>query len=250
MSRIWASWETFSPAWAASATSGPEMVMARNAGISVISGASAARKISSSRTMMNSTDRPWIWLPVFPVWFCWLTAIGMAPARCTDRPDGGPARLIAVRRLSTRSVTAGELPCETLDSTSIWTACPSVDRPRSRTSVTVFTWRRSVCRVPSQVWSEAASGALLRAASTSTGTSFEPPNGLASVAACSLGALAGRKLALLPWVTLASEGRKCATATAATSQAAMMNQRNFTEKEPIPRKTLSICTRVRVREVR
>jgi hypothetical protein len=30
----------------------------------------------------------------------------------------------------------------------------------------------------------------------------------------------------------------------------MMNQRNFTEKEPIPRKTLSICTRVRVREVR
>jgi hypothetical protein len=47
---------------------------------------------------------------------------------------------------------------------------------------------------------------------------------------------------------LASEGRKRGTATAAITQAAMMNQRNFTEKEPIPRKTLSICTRARVRE--
>ena len=199
---------------------------------------------------MNSTDRSWIWLPVFPVCFCWSTAIGMAPARCTDIPAGGLARLMAERSPLTRSVTAGELPCETLDSTSSWTACPFVDTPRSRTRVTVFTWPRSFCRPASQVWSAAVSTALLRAASTSTGTSFEPPNGLASVAACSLGAPAGRKLALLPWVTLASEGRNRGTATAAITQAAMMNQRNFTAKDPIPRKTLSmsICTRARVRE--
>ena len=53
-------------------------------------------------------------------------------------------------------------------------------------------------------------------------------------AACSLGALAGRKLALLPWVTLASEGRKCGIRPAATSYATTMNQRKRTEKEPIP----------------
>ena len=69
----WAIWETFSPACAASATSGPEMATARNAGTSVISGASSDRKISSSRTRMKMTDRPSTWLPVLPVFFCWST---------------------------------------------------------------------------------------------------------------------------------------------------------------------------------
>lgn len=166
----------------------------------------------------------------------------MAPARCTDRPCGGPARLIAARSPSTRLVTAVELPCETLDSASTWTAWPSGDTPRSRTRVTVGTPRRSFCRPATHVWSAAVSGALVRAARTSTGVTLDVPNGAASFAACSLGALAGRKLALFPWVTLASEGRKCGISPAATSHATTMNQRKRTEKEPIPRKTLSICT--------
>jgi len=48
-----------------------------------------------------------------------------------------------------------------------------------------------------------------------------------------LGALAGRKALLLPWVTLLSEGRNLGTAIAATSQAAMMTQRNLTANAPI-----------------
>src|SRR5580693_5915173 len=166
----------------------------------------------------------------------------MAPARCTDRPCGGPARLIADRSPSTRFVTAVESPCETLDSASTCTAWPSGDTPRSRTTVTVCTAAMSFCRPVSQAWSAAVSGALVRAARTSTGVSLEDPNGAASFAACSLGALAGRKLALLPWVTLASEGRKCGTRPAATSHATTTNHRKRTEKEPIPRKILSICT--------
>ena len=62
------------------------------------------------------------------------------------------------------------------------------------------------------------------------------PNGAASCAAFSLGALAGRKALLLPWVTLLREGRKCGTANPATSQAAMMTQRNLTANAPIPPK--------------
>ena len=49
-------------------------------------------------------------------------------------------------------------------------------------------------------------------------------------------------------VTLASDGRKRGTATAAMTQATMMTQRKRTESEPIPRKILSMCTRARVRE--
>ena len=64
ISRIWASGETFSPCCAASATSGPEMVTARTAGISVTSGASSARKTSSSSPMMKTMDSSWIWLSV------------------------------------------------------------------------------------------------------------------------------------------------------------------------------------------
>ena len=45
--------ETFRPACAASPTSGPAMATAKNAGISVISGASSDRKISSSRIRMK-----------------------------------------------------------------------------------------------------------------------------------------------------------------------------------------------------
>jgi hypothetical protein len=47
------------------------------------------------------------------------------------------------------------------------------------------------------------------------------PNGDASCAACSLGALAGRKALLLPCVTLLSEGKHFGIAKAAISQAVM-----------------------------
>ena len=59
----------------------------------------------------------------------------------------------------------------------------------------------------SQAWSAAVRVPWLTAATTGTGIRFVPPNGAASCAACSLGALAGRKALLLPWVTLFSDGR-------------------------------------------
>jgi hypothetical protein len=98
-----------------------------------------------------------------------------------------------------------------------------------------------------QVDSQAVS-AVLRvpwptAATTGTGIRFVDPNGAASCAAFSLGALAGRKALLLPWVTLFSDGRKCGTATAAISQAAMTNQRNLTANAPIPPKMAWMRTR-------
>jgi len=70
-----------------------------------------------------------------------------------------------------------------------------------------------------------------------------PPNGAARVAACSLGALAGRKLLLLPWVTLASDGSARGMATAAMTQATIITQRNLTENRPIALKMSSACTR-------
>ena len=58
---------------------------------------------------------------------------------------------------------------------------------------------------------QATSAALrvpwLTAATTGTGVRLGDPNGAASCAACSLGALAGRKALLLPCVTLLSEGK-------------------------------------------
>ena len=75
------------------------------------------------------------------------------------------------------------------------------------------------------------------AATTGTGVRVDPPSGAARLRACSLGALAGRKLALLPWVTLDNDGRARGTAMAAMTQASMTNQRNLTANEPIPLKT-------------
>ncbi len=47
----------------------------------------------------------------------------------------------------------------------------------------------------------------LTAATTGIGIRLVDPNGAASCAACSLGALAGKKALLLPCVTLLSDGR-------------------------------------------
>ncbi len=69
------------------------------------------------------------------------------------------------------------------------------------------------------------------------------PNGAASCAACSLGALAGRKALLLPWVTLFSDGKNRGTAMTAMTQAAMTTQRNLTANAPIPPKMAWMRTR-------
>src|SRR6202012_241689 len=122
-------------------------------------------------------------------------------------------------------------------------ACPSADRPRSLTLTTVGVLLRSFSSVPSHVTSAGVSVPELTAASTGTGVRVPTPNGLARSVACWLGALAGRKLALLPWVTLASDGRKRGTATAPMTHATRMNQRNLTAKEPIAPKIPSIDTR-------
>jgi hypothetical protein len=90
--------------------------------------------------------------------------------------------------------------------------------------------------VDSQATSAVVRVPWLTAAITGTGVRFGEPNGAASCAACSLGALAGRKALLLPWVTLLSDGRKRGTANAAISQATMTSQRNLTANAPIPPK--------------
>src|SRR5487761_1646026 len=76
------------------------------------------------------------------------------------------------------------------------------------------------------------------------------PNGAARLAACWLGALAGRNALLLPWVTLASDGKYFGTATAATIQAAMTSQRNLTANAPIPPKMAWMRTRSAYKEPR
>ena len=179
-----------------------------NAGMSVISGASSERKISSSSTRIKTTVRASSWLPVDPVFFCWSTWMATAPARCTCRPDGGPARAMVLRRLSMSVVSPVWSPPPTVDCTWICSAWPSPDRPRSVTRTTVGTCRRSCSSVLSQATSAAASCPWLTAATTGTGVRLVPPNGAARSAACWLGALAGRKLALLPCVTLARDGQK------------------------------------------
>ncbi len=108
---------------------------------------------------------------------------------------------------------------------------------------TVGTLPRSVSSVDSQAWSAEVSVPLPTAAITGTGIRLAPPNGAARFAACSLGALAGRKSLLLPWVTLASDGSALGMTNAAASQAMTITQRNQTENRPIALKMSSACTR-------
>ena len=204
ISRIWASGDTLSPCCAASATSGPEMATASTAGISVTNGASTARKTSSSRPMMKMIDSSWIWLSVLPDLACWSTLMATAPARCTDRPEGGPSLAIVARRSLTRVVRPAPVPpWLTLDSTWSCAAWPSGERPRSRTLTTVFTWARSRWSLSNQAWSAGVSGPRA-SATTGTGRRLDPPSGFASCRACSLGALAGRNWRCCPgsrWTT-------------------------------------------------
>ena len=66
------------------------------------------------------------------------------------------------------------------------------------------------------------------------------PNGAASTAACSLGALAGRNLVLLLWVTLDSDGSCVAAAIAAMIHARTTSHRNRTANRPMAPKIASI----------
>ena len=102
---------------------------------------------------------------------------------------------------------------------------------------TVGTLARSRWSFCNHAWSAGVSVPCVDAATTGTGVRVDPPSGAASFRACSLGALAGRKFALLPWVTLDNDGRARGTATAAMTHATSMNHRNLTAKEPMPRKT-------------
>ena len=81
-----------------------------------------------------------------------------------------------------------------------------------------------------------------RATTTGMGTRLAVPNGAARVAACSLGALAGRNLVLLLWVTLDSAGSSVAAAMAPATHAASTSQRKRTQNEPMARKMVSMCT--------
>ena len=176
---------------------------------------------------MKTTVRPSSWLPVEPDFFCWSTWMATAPARCTWRSAGGPARTIALRRLSTRLVMPVWSPWPTSDSTCNCSACPSPDVPRSVTRATVGTERRSCRRVFSDARSAVVSCPWLTAATTGTGIRFVAPNGLA----------------LLPCVTLDSDGRKCGTANVASSHTTTTTHRNLTVNFPIAPKIPSIRTR-------
>ena len=93
----------------------------------------------------------------------------------------------------------------------------------------------------SAVTSAADSGAPDRAATTGTGIRLAVPNGAASSAACSLGALAGRNFELLFWVTLDSAGSCVTAAIAPTIHNTRTNHLNRTAKRPMALKIESIC---------
>ena len=196
------------------------MVTARTAGISVTSGASSARKTSSSSPMMKTIDSSWIWLSVLPDLACWSTLIATAPARCTDRPAGGPSRAIARAQVLDQrgQAVAGSALADVGQHLELRGL--AVGRAAE---VTHLDHRRHLGQVMLELLQprlvRRGERALVAAATTGTGVRVDPPSGAASFRACSLGALAGRKFALLPWVTLDNDGRARGTATAAMTHA-------------------------------
>src|SRR5215472_17431065 len=95
----------------------------------------------------------------------------------------------------------------TLTSAINCSAWPSVDRPPLITLVTPETLAILACSPSSASACAAVSGPAVVAATTGMGCRLLVPNGLSSVAACELGALAGRNFWLMPWVTHDSGGR-------------------------------------------
>src|SRR5215469_9362576 len=121
----------------------------------------------------------------------------------------------------------------TLTSAINCSAWPSVDRPALITLVTPGTLPILACSPSSAAASAAVSGPAVAAATTGIGCRLLVPNGLPSVAACELGALAGRNFWLLPWVTLDSVGSCVEAAIAPAIQINTTSQRNRTLNRPI-----------------
>ena len=82
--------ETCTPRWVDAAMSGSAAMRATPEGSRATNGASRARKVRSSRTRMNRTDRISVSVWVFDCWVCWSTARPRRPVRCTASPAGAP----------------------------------------------------------------------------------------------------------------------------------------------------------------
>src|SRR5262249_35633976 len=218
------------------------MMTEKTAGAMVTTASVNDRKISTSSTMMNRAAEFSTWLPVLPDAFCWSTWTATLPARWACSPAGSPAREMVARIESTRSVIWFWPPPAWLASTTSCHACPSGERPASMTLLTLATWPSWPFRLVTAVTSAAVSGAADRAATTGIGSRPAVPNGAARLAACWLGALSGRNLVLLFWVTLDSAGSSVAAAMAPATHTASTSQRKRTQNEPMARKIASICT--------
>jgi hypothetical protein len=107
------------------------------------------------------------------------------------------------------------------------------------TLATLPSWPFRLVTAVTSAW---VSGDPDRAATTGIGSRPAVPNGAARLAACWLGALSGRNLVLLLWVTLDSAGSSVAAAMAPATQIASTSQRKRTQNEPMPRKMVSMCT--------
>ena len=154
---------------------------------------------------------------------------------------------MVARSESTRSVVAFGPPPAWLASAISCQACPSGERPASMTLLTLATWPSWLFRLVTAVTSAGVSDDPERATTTGMGTRLAVPNGAARVAACSLGALAGRNLVLLLWVTLDSAGSSVAAAMAPATHIASTSQRKRTQNDPMARKMVSMCTCRRIR---
>ena len=97
------------------------------------------------------------------------------------------------------------------------------------------------CRELTALMSAAVSGPLVVAAMTGIGSRFALPNGAARSIACWLGALAGRNLELLLWVTLDSGGNCVTAAIAPNTQISRTSQRRRTVQRPMAPKIVSTC---------
>src|SRR6266851_5093230 len=97
------------------------------------------------------------------------------------------------------------------------------------------------CRELTALMSAAVSGPEVVAAMTGIGSRFELPNGADRSIACWLGALAGRNLELLLWVTLDNDGSCVTAAMVPTTQTSRTSQRRRTHQRPMAPKTASMC---------
>src|SRR5664280_1912279 len=213
--------DTWTPIWDDWAMIGPAANRATAEGRRATRGASRARKVSSSKSTMNTNDRSsvsiWMWL----VWFCSSTDWATEPVRCMATPGCEPDDVNAERSSSTVRVVT--LPVEDdgrFSSTRALRALPLAETPWSSTAVTRGTDRM-------------AASARLMAASMKVASDCDCElKGAASLPACTLGTLAGRKSELLLFSTLERGGRATLSTTATMTQAATISHRNRTVNRP------------------